>query len=369
MKLRHKLGYFIILFLIFSGAKAEKLPLSLLQLPSGFHIDIYAQIPGVRSLTLGPDNIVFAGTISEGKVYAILPNQNATEAAKILLIANDLTMPNGVAYLNNALYVAENQQVIRYDNIAKHLLEPPKPETVIDLPHRREHGWRYLRVGPDGQLYIAIGAPCNVCLEDDPQFGTIMRFEPDGSNLQIYASGIRNSVGFDWDPTNKDLWFTDNGRDWLGDNLPPDELNHATKPGLHFGFPYYYGNNKLDPHYGKLAPPQDFVPATLGLPAHVAALGMVFYTGKQFPKDYIGQIILAEHGSWNRSRKVGYQLTLVTLDESRKPVKTSPFVTGWLQGQRAWGRPVDVLQMPDGALLVSDDYNGVIYRISYAQSG
>ncbi len=358
---------FLIVLSILLIKTSNALTLNKLELPNGFSIDVYAEVPGARSLALGDNDIVFAGTLSRSKVYAIVPNKDRTKAEKVIEIADDLTMPNGVAYHKGALYVAEMNRIIRFDNIVKHLEQPPTPIVISDkLPDKKHHGWRYLRVGPDNKLYISIGAPCNVCLSDDDRFGTIMRMNLDGSQPEIIAKGIRNSVGFAWQPETQQLWFTDNGRDLLGDNIPPDELNRITANNQHFGFPYFYGQNVPDPYFGRLAPHQEYVKPMLDLPAHVAALGMTFYTGDLFPKSYQNQIFIAEHGSWNRSHKIGYQVILVTQNGDK--VQWQPFVSGWLQGEKAWGRPVDLLVMRDGSLLISDDANGAIYRVTYRKA-
>lgn len=346
---------------------APRLPLSLIQLPPDFHISIYADnVPNARQMTLGDKEIVFVGTRENGRVYALLPNATRTAAERVFTIARNLNMPNGVAFHKGSLYVAEVSRILRFDNIVQHLARPPQYKVVYDkFPKHYHHGWKHIAFNSDASwLYVPVGAPCNICLREDRRFATIMRMHPDGTNVEIYAEGVRNSVGFDWDPDTKELWFTDNGRDWLGDDLPPDELNHAPRRGMHFGFPYVYGNNQPDRYYkpGYLT----FTPPAQALGPHVAALGMAFYTGKLFPKKYHKQIFIAEHGSWNRSRKIGYRITLVKL-KNNQAIAYENFATGWLQRGRDWGRPVDVLVMPDGALLVSDDKAGAIYRISYSR--
>jgi len=356
-------------FLFLLGAcfvlNAFALPLNKIKLPPNFHISVYAKVPGAREMTLGDDSVVYVGSRNIGNVYALIPNENRTKAKKVVIIASELDMPNGVAFHKGNLYVAEVGRIMRYDNISQRLNHPSKPKLVTDkLPKKYHHGWRYIAFGPDDWLYISVGAPCNVCIRKDPRFATIMRMRADGSDMQMFAQGVRNTLGFDWQPVTRKLWFTDNGRDWLGDNLPPDELNYAPRQGMNFGFPYFYGNNVPDPKFGHLKSAKGMTPPVQNLNPHVAALGMKFYTGKMFPKDYHNQIIIAEHGSWNRSKKIGYRLTIVRLKEN-KAVSYKPFVTGWLQGQSNWGRPVDLLVMPDGSLLVSDDYAGVVYRISY----
>ena len=257
---------------------------------------------------------------------------------------------------------------IRYDNIEATLENPPAPVVVNDkFPSDHAHGWKYIKFGPDGKLYVPVGMPCNVCNKEgeDERYGTIMRMEPDGSQLEIFAKGVRNTVGFAWHPETGELWFTDNGRDWLGDDIPPDELNRAPRKGMHFGFPFCHGGDIPDPEFGRLRNCSEFTPPEIKLGPHVAALGMTFYTGTMFPEEYRNQIFIAEHGSWNRKIPIGYRVSLVRL-ENGKAVSYEPFADGWLQGLAAWGRPVDVLVMPDGALLVSDDKNNAIYRISYS---
>jgi len=353
-------------FLFFSPAACNaETQLKSIRLPPGFEISPYAtNVPGARSMALGPDGVLFVGTRKEGKVYAVLDRKAGNRADEVVTIARGLTLPNGVAYRDGSLYVAEISRILRYDDIARRLRNPGKPVVVYDrFPTARHHGWKFIRFGPDGMLYVPVGAPCNVCEVEDP-FGSITRVRPDGTGFDIFARGVRNSVGFDWDPETKDLWFTDNGRDWLGDDLPPDELNHAPVKGLHFGFPYRHGKEILDPKFGNRRRKGEFVSPARELGAHVASLGMRFYTGTMFPESYRKQIFIAEHGSWNRSTPIGYRITLVRLENGR-PKGYEVFAEGWLSDGRAWGRPVDVLVMPDGALLVSDDKAGAIYRISY----
>ncbi|MBI5420168.1 MAG: sorbosone dehydrogenase family protein [Deltaproteobacteria bacterium] len=336
------------------------------RLPPGFEIGIYASnVPGARSMTLSPNGTLFVGTRDGGNVYALLPHGKSDRADEVVTIARDLNMPNGVAFRDGALFVAEVNRVLRYDGIESRLKNPPKPVVVNDrFPRDRHHGWKFIRFGPDGMLYVPVGAPCNVCEEKDPRYASIMRMRPDGAGLEIFARGVRNTVGFDWDPVTKELWFTDNGRDWMGDDKPPDELNRAPRKGMHFGFPYRHGRDIPDPEFGRKMKAEDFTKPELVLGPHVASLGMRFYTGTMFPPGYRNQIFIAEHGSWNRSVPIGYRVTLVRL-RSGRAASYEVFAEGWLQGRSAWGRPVDVQVMPDGALLVSDDKAGAIYRISY----
>jgi glucose/arabinose dehydrogenase len=263
--------------------------------------------------------------------------------------------------------VAEVSRVLRFDEIEKHLENPPAPVVVKgDFPTAHHHGWKFIAFGPDGKLYVPVGAPCNLCESADPRFASITRMDPDGGHFEIFAKGIRNTVGFDWHPLTHELWFTDNGRDELGDNVPPDELNRAPAAGLNFGYPYCHGKNISDPEFGKKHACSEFTPPAQELGPHVASLGMRFYTGKMFPEEYRNNIFIAEHGSWNRSQKIGYRITRVRLKDNQA-VAYETFAEGWLpKSGDVWGRPVDVLVMPDGALLVSDDHGGAIYRISYA---
>ncbi|HAT1923769.1 TPA: sorbosone dehydrogenase family protein [Legionella pneumophila] len=359
---------FFSLLLISSTGLGQDLPLNLLKYPAGFTVSIYAQpVVDAREMALGSKDIVFVGSRNAGKVYAVIPDKKNSHGTRVLTIASGLNMPNGVAFHQGSLYVAEVGRILRFDNIESNLNNPPKPTVITTkLPKEKAHGWRFISFGPDGRLYIGVGVPCNVCLMDDPHYATIMRMEANGQNLEVYAKGIRNTVGFDWDPIHHNLWFTDNGRDWLGDDLPPDELNVAPRKGMDFGFPYCYGKSTADPVYGKLHSCSEFTPPVYEFPAHVAPLGMSFYTGKLFPSNYWGQIFISEHGSWNRSHKIGYQVITAKI-KNNHVTEVKPFISGWLQGEKAWGRPVDTLVMPDGALLISDDYANVIYRVSYQQ--
>ena len=340
-----------------------------IQLPPGFRIEVFASgVKNARSLARGAKGTIFVGTRSAGNVYAVVDANGDHKADRVVTLASGLNMPNGVAFRDGALYLAEVSRVHRFDDIEARLEAPPKPVLLNDaFPTDRHHGWKFIAFGPDGWLYVPVGAPCNVCDRSgsDRRYASIMRMKPDGTGAEVYAEGVRNTVGFDWHPQTKALWFTDNGRDMLGDDRPPDELNTAPKAGLHFGFPHCHGGTISDPEFGGTRPCSDFVPPARPLGPHVAALGMRFYTGTMFPPQYRGHIFVAEHGSWNRSRKIGYRVMLVRLDGDTV-ASYEPFATGWLQGERAWGRPVDVLVMPDGSLLVSDDEADAIYRITYA---
>ncbi len=361
--MRHKIFYAIFLLGLWCTACARDLPLERIQLPPGFRIELLARVPDARGMAWG-DGILFVGTMNAGKVYA-LELDNRYRAGRLHVVAEDLKLPIGVAYFRGNLYASSVDRILRFDAIARRLATPPRPIVIRhDLPAETHHGGRYLGFGPDGWLYVSVGAACNICEPDPDRYAGIWRMKPDGSQFENFAHGIRNSVGFDWHPDTGELWFTDNGRDLMGDDVPPDELNHAPKAGMHFGFPYCHGEAIPDPEYGSKRPCSAFAPPARNLGSHVAALGMRFYTGKQFPAEYRNRIFIAEHGSWNRSKKVGYRISMVTL-EGNKAVSYQSFATGWLQGQTAWGRPADVLVLPDGSLLVSDDKAGAIYRVTY----
>ncbi len=336
-----------------------------LQVPVGFTIAAYhADVPNARALARGDQGTIFVGSRGEGVVYALRDEDGDQVADRRWIIARGLEMPTGLAFRDGDLYVSEVSRVLRLRGIEQKLDRPPRPEVVRDdFPADRHHGWKYLRFGPDGLLYVPIGAPCNICDEDG--YAVITRLDPDGTGREVVARGVRNTVGFDFHPDTGQLWFTDNGRDWLGDDLPPDELNCAPRTGLHFGYPFCHGGTVADPDFGDQRACDEFTPPVQQLGAHVAALGMRFYTGGMFPPEYRGRVFIAEHGSWNRSEPVGYRVTMVTLEDGRA-VAYEPFATGWLDGDTVHGRPADVLVMPDGALLVSDDHAGVVYRIFFA---
>ncbi len=338
-----------------------------IKVPQGFTISLFADnVPNARSMTLGKDGTVFVGTLSSGNVYALQDIDQNGKAEQRYIIASGLNMPNGVTYKDGTLYVAELDRIIRFDNIDQHLADPPIPSIVYkEFPHKKMHGWKYLRFGPDNKLYTAVGAPCNICLPKKDIFTSLVRLNTDGSDMEILARGIRNTVGFDWHPITKSLYFTENGRDWLGDDIPPDELNKWTKKGQHFGYPYCHGGELLDPEYGHGKQCKSYTAPEWKFKAHMAPLGIHFYRGVQFPKSYHLQLLVAQHGSWNRTIPHGYRIVMLKFKWG-KIVAEQVFAEGWLgENGKAIGRPVDILELADGSLLVSDDLAGLIYKITY----
>jgi glucose/arabinose dehydrogenase len=357
-----------------AAAVSAAVQLDKLQVPAGFRVELLtASVPNAREMALGRfangKGVVYVGSMGEGKVYAL--EIDAGKAIAVHTIAAHLELPIGVAWRDGSLYVSAVSRILRFDAIDDHLAQPPAPVVVTDrLPSETHHGGKFLAFGPDGKLYVPVGAPCNIC-EPDLRHGLIERMNADGSGVETVARGIRNSVGFDWSPADQSLWFTDNGRDMMGDDVPSDELDHITKASLHFGYPYCHEGDVADPQFGAGHPCSEFTPPVAKLGAHVASLGMRFYNGSQFPAAYRGNVFIAEHGSWNRSRKSGYLVARVPVDAQGRAGKPEPFVTGWLQvdaagNESVWGRPDDVQPLPDGSLLVSDDLAGAIYRIRFA---
>lgn len=332
----------------------------------GFKLELFSdEVPGARSLAIGANGTIFVGTRKD-RVYAVSAPASAGGKPTVRVIAQGLNMPNGVAFRDGSLYVAEIHRILRFDGI-EDALDRPRAPTVVrdDLPKDRHHGWKYIAFGPDGKLYVPIGAPCNVC--NAPGYAVITRMNPDGTGHEVFARGVRNTVGFTWHPQTKHLWFTDNGRDYLGDDAPPCELNMAPQAGLDFGFPYCHGRDIKDPEFGHLGDCSRSTPPVQALGAHVAPLGVKFYTGSSFPDVYRNQVFIAEHGSWNRSEKSGYRITRVKLDGDRA-MAYEPFVVGFKRGEEVLGRPVDLLILPDGSMLISDDHAGALYRLVYRPS-
>ncbi|MDX1572386.1 MAG: PQQ-dependent sugar dehydrogenase [Methylophaga sp.] len=354
---------------VIADAKDAQANLHKLNVPDGFNVEIYAEVPDARQMALGQSTgTVFVGTRYEN-VYAVVDKDKDRKADKVVTILNDLKVGNGVAMHEGNLYVAEQNRIARYAAPGFDLnlpFEDMREVIFDDLPDKAHHGWRYIDFGPDGKLYVTVGAPCNICAVDGYE-ATIIRMNPDGSDAEIFAKGVRNSVGMDFQPDTGVLYFTDNNTDMMGDTTPPGELNAAPKQGMHFGFPYYAGGKARHEDWADKTPPQEVTFPVAEFQAHSANLGFKFYTGKQFPTEYQGDAIIAQHGSWNRTDPVGYSLVRVKFDEEHKVVGQEPFIDGWLIDGEAWGRPTDVLQMPDGSILVSDDYNGVIYRVSYGK--
>ncbi len=339
-------------------------PLEKIRLPPGFRIEVLSdQVPSAREMTWGAEGTLFVGSNAAGKVYAL-----DTRSGKVRTLASGLKMPVGVAFHEGDLYVSAISRILRLRDIESQLDAPPQPEQVGPaFPAETHHGWKFIAFGPDGKLYVPVGAPCNVCERDPDTYAALHRMNPDGSGLELVARGIRNTVGFDWHPKTGELWFSDNGRDLLGDDTPDCELNRITGPNPHFGFPYCHAGSVADPEFGK-RPCKEFVAPVAKLGPHVAPLGLRFYTGSQFPAEYRDNLFIAEHGSWNRSEKIGYRIKRVELNEDGSLKRQSVFAEGWLENGEVWGRPADVLVAPDGSLLVSDDQAGAIYRISYQGS-
>ena len=346
-----------------AGAAGKYPELAGFVLPVGFSISVYAdQVPSARSMAVAPSGMVFVGSLDAGKVYALVTKNNVVE--RVVTLAQGLNRPIGVAYRDGALYVAEMHRVIRYDDIEKTFDKTPAFKVVRAMPADGWHGAKAIKFGPDGKLYIPVGAPCNVCNKDSEVYAKIHRMNADGSGFEEVARGIRNSVGMAWHPQTRELWFTDNGRDMLGDNLPSDKLNLAPRTGLHFGFPYCQGGVVPDPEFAAGRKCSEFVAPMAKLGPHVASLGLEFNTGSQFPEQYKNQLFVAEHGSWNRSQKSGYRVALITLVDSQVASDTV-FIDGFIQHGKVIGRPVDIAFLPDGSMLVSDDHRGRVYRVTY----
>lgn len=366
----------LVVLLVQGGSIAAELQgLPTLTLPPGFKAEVWVDgVDNARAMAYGDKGTLFVGSRKAGKVYALSDTNGDGRPDRVRVIAEGLNMPSGIAFRDGDLYVAEVQRIFKLVGIESRLDAPPSPTRVRDdLPTETHHGWRFIDFGPDGKLYVAIGAPCNVCqlarFERDGRtlsYGSITRMDADGRNWEVVADGVRNSVGFTWHPQTQKLWFTDNGRDMLGDDTPSCELNVLDRSGEDFGFPYCHAGSVADPEFGAQGRCSSAkAPAAL-LGPHVAPLGLAFYTGTQFPAEYRGNLFIAEHGSWNRSEKIGYRIQRVRIDASGQVIDQQPFAEGWLAGSQVSGRPADVLVAPDGALLVADDLGGRIWRIRYA---
>jgi glucose/arabinose dehydrogenase len=364
----------LVIACVSGGTALADLPVERLRLPRGFHVEVLSdQVPDARAMALGDFSdgrgVVYVGSAGAGKVYGVEIDKG--RGSRVHTLASGVQRPVGVAYRDGSLFVSAVSRILVLDGIASRLDRPPVPRVVTaGFPPETHHGAKFIAFGPDGWLYVPVGAPCNICEPDERRYANIQRIRPDGSGAEVVARGVRNTVGFDWNPADASLWFTDNGRDMLGDNLPSDELNRVSKRGEHFGYPYCHQGDTPDPEFGKGLECASFTPPVVKLGAHVAALGMRFYTGRTFPAVYRNSIFVAEHGSWNRSRKSGYRVVRVEVDKAGKAVRQEVFVEGWLQVDAAgiesvWGRPADVLVLPDGSLLISDDKAGAIYRVTY----
>ena len=357
-------------------AADKAINLAELSLPQGFTISLVSdEVPNARQMALSAGGILYVGTRKAGKVYALLPRKGPGKGPgkglndpEVVVIAQNLTMPSGVVILDGDLYVGALDRVLKYPNIDKQLQNSSssKPITEVlseNLPDKTHHGWKYLSAGPDGYLYVPVGAPCNICLSDNPVFASIQRMDPESGTMSTYAEGIRNTVGMAWHPETDRLWFTDNGRDMLGDDIPAEEVNEVRDVLAHYGYPYIHAGDISDPEFGKGKNAEDYVRPRYKIQAHSAALGISFYTGQQFPDQYRNALFIAEHGSWNRTEKVGYRVSVLRWEAGQKVYE--PFISGWLNGDTSWGRPNDVLVSPEGDLLISDDQAGAIYRVSY----
>jgi len=323
-------------------------------------------VPNARQMAETTSGLLLVGTRRAGKLYAVVPPPTVDADPEVVTFATGLTMPSGIALLDGDLYVGALNRILRFPSIETTFRENPQPQIISDeLPKKRHHGWKYLSVGPDRHLYVPVGAPCNICLSDDERYASILRVDPRTGASELYARGVRNSVGMAWHPKTHQLWFSDNGRDMLGDDVPDEEINVVEKPGAHYGYPFLHAGVVLDPKFGKEIGGRVFTPPKVRIQAHSAVLGMDFYTKEVFPPSYRNALFIAEHGSWNRTKKVGYRVSVIRI-EADQTLTYEPFLDIWLNGQKASGRPNDVLVSKDGSLLISDDQEGVIYRVVYA---
>ncbi len=357
----------LLYLLLLSSAFACASPVEQLKVPTGFSVEqLNFSVPNARQLALTENGTLIVGSRRAGQVYAV-PAALTAQAPQVITLFSGLDMPSGVTVNEGDVYIGALNQIIRVENIEQNLKANP-PHTVITdtLPDKTHHGWKYLKFGPDGYLYVPVGAPCNICLSDDPRFASLLRMDPNTGETEVWAHGVRNTVGFDWHPKSNHLYFTDNGRDMMGDDVPAEEVNRLTQAGQHFGYPFVHAGDVQDPEFGNhpAATNYTFTAPVLKIQAHSAALGIDFYAARQFPAEYQHALFIAEHGSWNRSSKVGYQVS-VAFAQADGGLRYAPFVTGWLDGEDVSGRPNDVLVTPEGSLLISDDQNGVVYRVRY----
>ena len=348
---------------LFFGSLCAIVSADLLQLPDGFKLTVLTNnVPNARQMAESPSGILYVGTRDAGKVYAVIAAGDGS-VPQVIVVDEGLTMPSGLALLNGDLYVGALNRILRYDDIENNFHKNPKPSVITDrLPDKRHHGWKYLSIGPDGYLYVPVGAPCNICFSDDERFASILRMDPSNGTTTVFAHGVRNSVGMSWHPITKQLWFSDNGGDMLGDDLPPEEINQVNQSGDHFGYPFIHAGAMKDPRLGHEYNASDFTSPEIKIQAHSAPLGLVFYDGNQFPRRYQNALFIAEHGSWNRSSKVGYQVSVVLANQNT----AMPFISGWLQDEKVFGRPSDLIVSSDGSLLIADDLAGSIYKVSYS---
>jgi glucose/arabinose dehydrogenase len=344
---------------------AGEIPVDKIKVPAGFKVSLWAHgINNAREMVWGDKGTLFVSSRVAGNVYALVDKGDSRE---VKVIAKGLNLPNGIAFKNGTLYIAEVSRITKMVGIEDKLDNPPAMEVVYDiLPRDLPHGWKHLAFGPDGKLYFNIGAPCNICVPPDTH-ANLSRVNPDGTGFEYVAHGVRNSVGFDWHPITKKLYFTTHGRDWMGDDSPSDRFDIVTRKGQHFGYPFCHAGDMLDPEFGKGKSCNDYVKPLLKTGPHVAGNGVEFYTGGMFPAEYQNRAFLAQRGSWNRSKKVGFRVMMVTIDAKGGVAKYEPFAEGWLQGDEVWGRPVYTRTMKDGSLLIADDYAGAIYRVSYSR--
>jgi glucose/arabinose dehydrogenase len=344
-----------------------EIPLDRLKVPEGFKVELWAHgLPGARAMARGEKGKIYVGTRQIGRVYEV-SDRGGERAVRI--VAEKLKQPAGVAFRNGALYVFSIDKVLRYDGIEDRPdVQPADLTSRFQLPPEGHHQWKYVAFGPDGKLYVPFGAPCNIC-QPPEGYAQIRRYKPDGSGMELVARGLRNSLGFDWHPKTRELWVTENGRDWMGDDAPEEELNRVTRKGEDFGFPYCHANGIPDPEIKKKDPCKGVTLPVALLGPHAAALGMIFYTGSLFPPEYRDAILVARRGSWNRSKLSGYDVVMVKADADGKNARVTPFMTGFMdpEANAFWGRPTYLLQLPDGSLLVADEQNGAIYRVTYGK--
>ena len=347
---------------------ASDIPINKLKLPPGFKIEVWATgMPGARAMALGDNGKVYIGTRAIGRVYEVTDNGKERTSR---VVVDKLVQPAGVAFNNGSLYVMAIDKVLRFDGIDKNASVTPVDLTAIfNLPPEQHHNWKYIAFGPDGKLYVPFGAPCNICEPPTAEYAQIRRYNPDGSGMEVLATGVRNTVGFDWHPTTKQLWFTNHGRDWMGDNTPNDTLNLMSKTGLNFGFPYCHQGNLPDNVITKANACQGVEQPIALMGPHVATMGIKFYTGNMFPPEYKDAALIARKGSWNSNQKVGFDVVMVKAGTDGKNPKITPFITGFMNpaDQSFWGRPAYLMQMTDGSMLVSDEQLGAIYRVTYSK--